>query len=44
MRREHDRRWNSNMEDFDRRNSLISSIVIPLGLLGFVVPCIILVC
>ena len=32
------------MEDFDRMNSLISSIVIPIGLLGFVVPCIILVC
>jgi len=44
VRREHDRRWNSNMEDFDRRNSLISSIVIPLSLLGFVVPCIILIC
>ena len=32
------------MEDFDRMNRLISSIVIPIGLLGFVVPCIILVC
>ena len=31
------------MEEFDRTNRLISSIVIPLGLLGFVVPCIILV-
>jgi len=42
--RDRDRRWNSSTEDFDRMNTLIFSIVIPLGLLGFVVPCIILIC
>jgi len=43
-KREHDRWWKSQNNDFNARSSLISNIVIPLGLLGFVVPCIILIC
>jgi len=43
-KKKHDRWWKSQNDDFNARNSLISSIVIPLGLLGFVVPCIILIC
>jgi len=39
-KRKHDRWWKSQNDDFNSRNS----IVIPLGLLGFVVPCIILIC
>jgi len=43
-KRDRERTWNKNMAEFDATNNLISSIVIPIGLLGFVVPCIILIC
>jgi len=43
-KREHDRWWNSQNEEFDRQTRMVWSTIIPIGLLGFVVPCIILIC